>query len=62
MMRRCCKYEKWEYTDLSWIANLISSSPLQKDALVIDMPKKGPKIMPDFWSKVKERNAKKTNS
>lgn len=44
MMRRCCESEKWEYTDLFWTANLISSTPLQKDALAIDMPKKKTKL------------------
>lgn len=54
MMRRCCKAEKWEYTDLSWIANLISSSLLWKDALAIDMPKEKPKtclILGQRWMK-----------
>lgn len=50
MMRRCCESEKWEYTDLFWIANLISSTPLQKDALAIDMPKERPNYA---WFQVK---------
>lgn len=63
MMRRCCKSEKWEYTDLSWIANLISSSPLWKDALAQYWhAKRKTQNLSDFRSKVKERNAKKTNA